>query len=141
MSSTDRSDREIIRTEYLRVSRHDEERVGIQVGNPPEGETPTIEDAREVRDALSEYLDDVEDGPDTLSILVEGSTDDVLINGQSKTDPLQAIGAGETVETWFIFIVPPETESLDFGTTQWDKHSFDLTHDGDLEIALEEHKG
>jgi len=42
MSSTDRSDREIIRTEYLRVSRHDEERVGIQVGNPPEGETPTI---------------------------------------------------------------------------------------------------
>jgi len=69
MSSTDRSDREIIRTEYLRVSRHDEERVGIQVGNPPEGETPTIEDAREVRDALSEYLDDVEDGPDTLSII------------------------------------------------------------------------
>jgi len=67
--NTDRSDREIIRTDYLRVSRHDEERVGVQVGNPPEEETPTIEDARELRDALSSHLDDVDEGAETLSLV------------------------------------------------------------------------
>jgi hypothetical protein len=66
---TDRSDREIIRTDYLRIYRHDEERVGVQVGKSPKEETPTIEDARELRDALSSHLDDVEEQPDTLSLV------------------------------------------------------------------------
>jgi hypothetical protein len=66
---TDRSDREIYKTDYLRVSRHNETRVGVQVGDPPDEETPTIVDSRELRDALSAHLDDVEEGPDTLSLV------------------------------------------------------------------------
>jgi hypothetical protein len=68
-NDTDRSDREIHRTDYLLVSRHDETRVGVQVGDPPDEETPTIVDSRELRDALSEHLDDVEGRPETLSLV------------------------------------------------------------------------
>ncbi|WP_323190451.1 hypothetical protein [Halostella sp. PRR32] len=73
-----------------------------------------------------------------LYVLADGGVDGVSIHGQSKTDPLESIGAGETIETWLIFVTPPGSE-LDFGTTQWAQHTFDLTHDENLEIALEEY--
>ena len=87
----------------------------------------------------NETDEEVSVNPDALYVLADGGVDDVTIHAQSKTDPLDSIEAGETVETWMFFTTPPDAE-LDFGTTQWATHSFDLTHDEDLELALEEYE-
>lgn len=49
----------IYRDDYLIVRQHVDERVAIQVGNPPKEGTPTIVSAPELRDALGEYLTEV----------------------------------------------------------------------------------
>ncbi len=74
-----------------------------------------------------------------LSMLADGSTENVSLHAQSQTGPLESIGADETVETWVFYIVPPNAE-LEFGTTDFAEHSFDLERDDSLEIALEEYE-
>lgn len=74
-----------------------------------------------------------------LSILADGGLDGVSMHAQSETDPLDPIGAGETVETWLFYVTPSGAENLEFVPTEWATHSFDLTHDEDLEIELTEH--
>jgi len=95
MSSTDRSDREIIRTEYLRVSRHDEERVGIQVGNPPEGETPTIEDARDVLTSFFEYYYEVPISVNTCRRRIKDAAEASELNRRIYPHALRATAASQ----------------------------------------------
>ena len=54
-------ERVIYRDDYTLVTKHVGHRVGLQVGRPPEDATPTIVDARELRDALDGYLEQVID--------------------------------------------------------------------------------
>lgn len=85
---TDRCEREIFTTEYLRISLHDGTRVGVQVGDPPEEETPTLVDARELRDALSGHLGDVGEEPNTLSLIDSESGHQLLqMDVQQWIDP------------------------------------------------------
>lgn len=50
---------EIYRDDYVRVRPHHpgEENIALQVGRPPEEATPTISDARALRDSLNNYLE------------------------------------------------------------------------------------
>lgn len=47
----------VYRNDYAIFSSHSGDRVGVWVGDPPEDARPTIVDARELRDALDDYLD------------------------------------------------------------------------------------
>lgn len=76
-----------------------------------------------------------------LAVLAGDAGGNITFHAQSNTEPLEAIDTGETVETWLLFTVSPGTEITGFGPTQWAEHSFDLTHDPDLELALEEYEG
>ena len=76
-------------------------------------------------------------GSTELWILADGSSEDVSIHAQSETGPLESISPDETVETWLMFTVPTGSE-LEFDESQWAEHSFDLSQDESLEIALNE---
>lgn len=52
---------ELYRDDHLLVRDHSrDERVAVFVGRDPDSATPTLTDARELRDALDEFLDAVE---------------------------------------------------------------------------------
>lgn len=87
----------------------------------------------------NEIDDELTLGDHELSVVANGTTDEVSIHAQSRTDPFESITAGETVETWLIYIVPPDAE-LDFQPTDFAEHTFELNHDDELEIALEEYE-
>lgn len=57
--------REIYRDEYMIVSTHNGQDVGVQVGDPPEEATPTIVNAVDLLDALGDHLHSLEANPDS----------------------------------------------------------------------------
>lgn len=83
--------------------------------------------------------DELSVSKDAFSVRADGTTDGVTIHGQSNTEPLESISAGETVSTWLFFTAPPEAD-YDFATTEAAEHTVELTHDETLEIALEEYE-
>lgn len=86
---------ELFRDDYCLVTDHDETRVAIQVGRPPDEATPAIVDAAELRDALDEYLGDGDarqpiQVPDPLFDVTEGmeQIDAGSIQIETGGDPL-----------------------------------------------------
>jgi hypothetical protein len=68
-STSDIEREPIFENGYLRVTDHDGQRVLVQTGVQPEKETPSLVNARKLRDALSSHLDDVDEGSETLSLV------------------------------------------------------------------------